>query len=41
MPTCLELPRLVQALLDLGLSPESIQKVLGQNFLRVVSSVRG
>lgn len=41
MPTCLELPRLVQLLLDRGLSPESIQKILGANFLRVLGELRG
>lgn len=41
MPTCLELPRLVQRLLDQGLSPDSIQKILGENFLRTVRSLRG
>jgi membrane dipeptidase len=40
MPTCLELPRLVQALLDVRLSPESIRKIVGENFLRVVRAVR-
>ena len=41
MPTCLELPRLVAALLKRGLSPRVIVKILGQNFLRVVRQVRG
>lgn len=41
MPTCLELPRLVAALSKLGLKDSSIQKILGQNFLRVVRQVRG
>lgn len=41
MPTCLELPRLVQRLLDQGLPPDTIQKILGQNFLRVVRELRG
>lgn len=41
MPTCLELPRLVQAMLDRGLSADSIQKVLGENFLRVLRALRG
>lgn len=40
MPTCLELPRLVQALLDLGLKESVIRKILGANFLRVVREVR-
>ncbi|MEP7053358.1 MAG: membrane dipeptidase [Pseudomonadota bacterium] len=41
MPTCLELPRLVAALLDLKIPERAIQKMLGQNFLRVVRQVRG
>lgn len=40
MPTCLELPRLVQAMLDEGLSDEEIRYVLGQSFLRLLRSVR-
>ena len=40
MPTCLELPRLVQALLGLGISEEAIEKVLGLNFLRILGQVR-
>jgi membrane dipeptidase len=36
MPTCLELPRLVQALLDEGVNDESIRAILGGNFLRVL-----
>lgn len=40
MPTCLELPRLTQAMLDRGWSEARIRKVLGQNFLRVVEAVR-
>lgn len=41
MPTCLELPRLVQILLDRRMSPETIQKILGRNFLRVLGELRG
>lgn len=40
MPTCIELPRLVQALLDRGVSAPVIQKVLGGNFLRLLREVR-
>jgi membrane dipeptidase len=41
MPTCLELPRLTQAMLDRKWSEARIRKVLGLNFLRVVESLRG
>jgi membrane dipeptidase len=41
MPTCLELPRLVQAMLDRGWTSERIQKVLGGNFLRSLALLRG
>jgi membrane dipeptidase len=41
MPTCLELPRLVQLMLDRGWSPERVGKILGGNFLRVVAALRG
>jgi len=41
MPTCLELPRLVQLMLDRGMSETCIQKILGGNFLRVVAALRG
>jgi len=41
MPTCLELPRLTQAMLDRNWSEQRIKKVLGFNFLRVVQSLRG
>jgi membrane dipeptidase len=40
MPTCLELPKLVQALLDIGLSDTDVQSVLGASFLRMLQSVR-
>ena len=41
MPTCLELPRLVAALMARKIPERAIQKMLGQNFLRVVRQVRG
>lgn len=41
MPTCLELPRLVEALLRRGWKAERIQKMLGRNFLRAVRGLRG
>jgi membrane dipeptidase len=41
MPTCLELPRLVQIMLDRGWSDTRVQKVMGGNFLRVVEQLRG
>jgi len=41
MPTCAELPRLTQAMLERGWSETRIRKILGLNFLRVVESVRG
>lgn len=41
MPTCLELPRLVEILLGRGFSDTRIKKILGGNFLRVVAEMRG
>lgn len=41
LKTCLELPRLVQHMLDLRWSPDRIRKILGGNFLRVVEALRG
>ncbi len=41
MPTCLELPRLVDAMLRRGFGTERIRKILGGNFLRVVGELRG
>ena len=41
MPTCLELPRLVQAMLDRRWSEPRIQKILGGNFLRCLAALRG
>jgi membrane dipeptidase len=40
LPTCLELPRLVQRMLDRGWTQTRIRKVLGENFLRVVAALR-
>jgi membrane dipeptidase len=40
MPTCLELPRLVAALQRRAVPERAVQKILGQNFLRVVREVR-
>ncbi len=40
MPTCLELPRLVQALLNERLSESEIQLVLGGSFLRLLRTIR-
>jgi membrane dipeptidase len=41
MATCLELPRLVQILLERRMRPETIRKILGENFLRALSHLRG
>jgi membrane dipeptidase len=41
MPTCLELPRLVEAMLRRNWRPESIKKALGGNFLRALREMRG
>lgn len=41
MPTCLELPLLVQALLDAGVESDTVVKILGLNFLRVVRDLKG
>ncbi|HKU42071.1 MAG TPA: membrane dipeptidase [Polyangiales bacterium] len=40
MRTCLELPRLVQALLDRKFDIDVIQNILGRNFLRAFSRLR-
>ncbi len=40
MPTCLELPRLVELMLARRWSPERIGKVLGGNFLRALAALR-
>ena len=40
MPTCLELPRLVQIMLDRKWSPERIRKTLGGNFLASLARLR-
>jgi membrane dipeptidase len=41
MRTCLELPRLVQHMLERGFTPQRIQKILGGNFLRALRDLRG
>ncbi|MFO0660508.1 MAG: membrane dipeptidase [Polyangiaceae bacterium] len=41
MPTCLELPKVVQIMLDRGWKPERIQKILGGNALRTIEALRG
>lgn len=41
MPTCSELPLLVEALLKDGVDPGTVQKILGTNFLRVVAALKG
>jgi membrane dipeptidase len=41
MPTCVELPRLVQLMLERGFSPERVRKVLGGNYLRALRALRG
>ena len=41
MPTCLELPRLVQIMQGRGWSAERIAKILGGNFLRALETLRG
>jgi membrane dipeptidase len=41
MPTCLELPRLVDEMLKRKMSERVIRKILGGNFLRVVETLRG
>jgi DNA-binding LacI/PurR family transcriptional regulator len=40
MPTVLEWPLLVQRLLERKVPPESIRKVLGANYLRVLKAIR-
>jgi membrane dipeptidase len=40
MPTCLELPRLVEHMLARGWSPDRVRKVLGGNFLRALADLR-
>jgi membrane dipeptidase len=40
MPTCLELPRLVERMLARRWSPDRIRKVLGGNFLRALAALR-
>jgi membrane dipeptidase len=41
MPTCSELPRLVQEMLRRGFSEPRIRNVLGLNFLRCLRDLRG
>lgn len=41
MPTCLELPRMVQVMLDRRWNDDRIRKILGGNFLRTVGHLRG
>jgi membrane dipeptidase len=41
LPSCSELPRLVQIMLDRRWPASRIEKVLGKNFLRVIRHVRG
>jgi membrane dipeptidase len=41
MKTCLELPRIVDVMLKRKWSPERIKKVLGGNFLRALTMLRG
>jgi membrane dipeptidase len=41
MPTCLELPRVVEPMLRRGWTEDRIRKILGGNFLRVVEALRG
>jgi len=40
LPSCLELPRVVERMLRRRLSPATIQKVLGGNFLRALATLR-
>jgi membrane dipeptidase len=40
MPTCLELPRLVQRMLDRGFGVERVRRVLGGNYLRALGELR-
>lgn len=41
MPTCLELPKIVDIMLRRGWKEDRVRKVLGLNFLRVVEALRG
>lgn len=41
LSSVLELPRLVEGMLERGLGPSAIQKILGGNFLRVLGEFRG
>lgn len=41
MRTCMELPKLVQLMLDRRWPEQRVRRILGENFLRVVASLRG
>jgi membrane dipeptidase len=41
MPTCLELPKLVEMMLQRGWKSERVKKVLGGNALRTIEALRG
>ena len=41
MPTCLELPRLVDAMLRRGWRPDRVRKILGGSYLRALGMLRG
>ncbi|HEY6460309.1 MAG TPA: membrane dipeptidase, partial [Polyangiaceae bacterium] len=41
MKTCLELPKLVELMLQRGMGEETIRKVLGANYLRALRHLRG
>jgi membrane dipeptidase len=41
IPTCLELPRVVELMRRRGWNPDRIKKILGGNFLRVLAALRG
>jgi microsomal dipeptidase-like Zn-dependent dipeptidase len=40
MATPLELPRLVQLMLDRGFEPSRVQRIVGGNFLRALDHLR-
>jgi microsomal dipeptidase-like Zn-dependent dipeptidase len=40
MKTCLELPRLVQKLLDAGFKDSEVRGILGENFLHHLKALR-
>jgi len=41
MPDCSHLPRLTEALLERGYSPEDTRKIMGENWMRVIRTVLG